>query len=884
MKRILIGPEVTDLPTLQFLVARLAHYLGDLKVDRIVISVSSDLKQQWESDLLARLRTPPGIGPSVMDRVPRIVDAIQLCDRLESIPKVAAHILVLWRADGDSEEPWRTVASGFRRDRTKFVVDWERTRSEGVAFADLALAVSRDSRAYDTANRDRFTAHTAYLVGGPKSYLIGPGLSARDTLAVDLSDGVRVMCGSGIMDDELVDHVRPQFVTLGEPVFEFGPSGYAETFQRTLCRAAEDHNFAIVTLERYRALLQARHPQLAQRVVGIRSGEPDWPQSYNLSEHFMVRTTSNILTTLMLPIAATLGREIVLFGFDGRRHDPEGWQHEGSAQLEPSLLDARLAHPGYFDFDGDDDYEQHVAALEQMVQDLELLGVTVRGASKSFMMPLRRRAVPSGELPMVDRSRMRCARLCLISITPDWTGSFGHFGPWERALSEAARASGYDYCSLASRALDDTDPSVLPVFTHGTLNREPAFVDRFEAELRAGLAAVAGKSCATACFYAADVWHLPSILQLAVERPDDTFAVNLMRSHAMLTSAAGGEVPVGLQLLEECVTIARGTGVHLCVDTEVLADVFASAIGHRPLVWPMIAVSDPRALREAGAGRQVGGPVRIVAPMHAHFVKGFAEIVALAERLSDALRSRQLSLTARFAPQPGGRVVALSHLAHRFLQAGGELSTENLSDADYAALVGGADLILLPYRIETFRTRTSGVVLDAIAAGKPVVAVRGTWIGELIEREGLGVVVDDSDVDSFHEGVRTALADLDRLTAQVLNRRDPVLVAYRPRRLLQFLERLTARPKSGPDADRVSALRRFAAIAIATKWTADVARAQARLPDLERIDDAQRSREEAYDRLAALRLVSEWRQREIDRLTSAERRLVHSEDIQRARH
>jgi hypothetical protein len=48
-------------------------------------------------------------------------------------------------------------------------------------------------------------------------------------------------------------------------------------------------------------------------------------------------------------------------------------------------------------------------------------------------------------------------------------------------------------------------------------------------------------------------------------------------------------------------------------------------------------------------------------------------------------------------------------------------------------------------------------VLDAQAAGEPVVAVRGTWIGDLIERDGLGVVVEYSNVDLFEEGVRTAL-------------------------------------------------------------------------------------------------------------------------------
>ena len=55
----------------------------------------------------------------------------------------------------------------------------------------------------------------------------------------------------------------------------------------------------------------------------------------------------------------------------------------------------------------------------------------------------------------------------------------------------------------------------------------------------------------------------------------------------------------------------------------------------------------------------------------------------------------------------------------------------------------------------SIRTR----LFDAIGAGLPVVATAGGFAAELVEREGLGVVVAPSDLDSVVEGTRRLLRD-----------------------------------------------------------------------------------------------------------------------------
>jgi glycosyltransferase involved in cell wall biosynthesis len=56
-----------------------------------------------------------------------------------------------------------------------------------------------------------------------------------------------------------------------------------------------------------------------------------------------------------------------------------------------------------------------------------------------------------------------------------------------------------------------------------------------------------------------------------------------------------------------------------------------------------------------------------------------------------------------------------------------------LSSEDYAAWTGRTDVLLLPYDPVTFGLRGSGIFTESVAAGRPVVATRGTFAGGSVE-------------------------------------------------------------------------------------------------------------------------------------------------------
>jgi glycosyltransferase involved in cell wall biosynthesis len=79
---------------------------------------------------------------------------------------------------------------------------------------------------------------------------------------------------------------------------------------------------------------------------------------------------------------------------------------------------------------------------------------------------------------------------------------------------------------------------------------------------------------------------------------------------------------------------------------------------------------------------------------------------------------------------------------------------ETLSKEDYAALYAGA-VCLQPYRRQDFSDRVSGITLDALSLGAPVITTAGTWMGRLVERYGAGLAVKDFSPASLQAAVET---------------------------------------------------------------------------------------------------------------------------------
>jgi hypothetical protein len=80
------------------------------------------------------------------------------------------------------------------------------------------------------------------------------------------------------------------------------------------------------------------------------------------------------------------------------------------------------------------------------------------------------------------------------------------------------------------------------------------------------------------------------------------------------------------------------------------------------------------------------------------------------------------------------------------------LQPETLAWNEYTAGFPGT-ICLQPYRREDFADRISGVTLDALGAGAPVIVPSGTWMARTVERFGSGVVLDDISPEKIQAAV-----------------------------------------------------------------------------------------------------------------------------------
>ena len=85
----------------------------------------------------------------------------------------------------------------------------------------------------------------------------------------------------------------------------------------------------------------------------------------------------------------------------------------------------------------------------------------------------------------------------------------------------------------------------------------------------------------------------------------------------------------------------------------------------------------------------------------------------------------------------------LSEMVDELSSLSVRVESRALDDDEFQRFLEASDVIVCPYLKSAFESRTSGLVVDAMILGKPVVALSETWLGDLITEENFGVAVSD---------------------------------------------------------------------------------------------------------------------------------------------
>ncbi|MBT8038328.1 MAG: hypothetical protein KJO21_12370 [Verrucomicrobiae bacterium] len=92
-----------------------------------------------------------------------------------------------------------------------------------------------------------------------------------------------------------------------------------------------------------------------------------------------------------------------------------------------------------------------------------------------------------------------------------------------------------------------------------------------------------------------------------------------------------------------------------------------------------------------------------------------------------------------------------------------EFLNGSLNAEEYEQLLDRSDLVVLPYRCESYHHRLSRVAIEAASRGIPLIYSKGTWTSEVADLVGGGVEIEDESPEGIKEAILTAVNTLDRL-------------------------------------------------------------------------------------------------------------------------
>ena len=134
--------------------------------------------------------------------------------------------------------------------------------------------------------------------------------------------------------------------------------------------------------------------------------------------------------------------------------------------------------------------------------------------------------------------------------------------------------------------------------------------------------------------------------------------------------------------------------------------------------------------------------------------KGFRKVVDFVEHL--ARKNEKIPVAIQVSADHYGKYDAATREDIARLRSTGyaplEMAAETLSPEGYAALFPGSICLQLYDRAD-FRDRVSGVTLDALAHGSPIVATAGSWMANVIEPFGAGLAIEEPSPENLHSAV-----------------------------------------------------------------------------------------------------------------------------------
>ncbi len=296
----------------------------------------------------------------------------------------------LWDETLRDKDPFLKAKDGFRLIRA----DHRRVQHA----SSLYLKASSSNGAGTSEQREVSQARLMRLLEelrAERVLLFGTGPSLEHIDLASMPKGVHVATNSMVKNRPLLDALQPKIIVASDPIFHAGASKYAQEFRMRLVEAMRRYDASFVFPMRDVGIYNTLLPEdVRERLIGVPTTNKG-AANFDLSKEFSVAATRNVMTHFLLPLGASLAREVLLVGFDGRRphENTYFWSHSQSSQFTHEMPIIQEAHPAFFKIDYDAYYREHCDAVDRYLRRMEGARRTVISLTDSHIPAIRGRFV-----------------------------------------------------------------------------------------------------------------------------------------------------------------------------------------------------------------------------------------------------------------------------------------------------------------------------------------------------------------------------------------------------------------------------------------------------------------------------------------------------------
>lgn len=318
----------------------------------------------------------------------------------------------------------------------------------------------------------------------------------------------------------------------------------------------------------------------------------------------------------------------------------------------------------------------------------------------------------------------------------------------------------------------------------------------FSADLRTALSRVQLAPGSVVLGHMITEKHLPGFAREAARLPPDVTLVLMLRYQSVFYDHR-----IGDRAFRRLEALSKsGRRIRIASDSGRLAREIGRLTSLPVEVLPIPHVPDEVPVTKPSSD----GPLRFASLGGARDEKGYLDIIEairLLQAESDGLAGLEFVLQSNDAT-PDVQAAIDGYAAHCAPEV--RLLRHALDEADYAALLHDADVVLLPYWRSIYMARTSGVFLEALAAGKPVIATDDTWMSDELALHGAGILVPDRDPRALAAAIRRAARDHSELAARAQADRSKVLARHNAKALIDQCIDPVPRPAPPPPRQRIA--------------------------------------------------------------------------------